>query len=290
VIRAERANFPVALMCRCLEVSCSGFYAWLKRSPSERAERDSSLADKIRVIHGRSRETYGSPRIHHDLVASGEVVGHKRVERIMRANGIAARFPRRRCTTTVRDESDAVAENILNREFTTTAPNVVWVGDITYIETREGWLYLAVLIDLFSRRVVGWSIADHLRTELPLAALRMAMGNRDFDGGLLHHSDRGCQYTSRIYQEELGLGRITASMSRAGNCHDNAVAESFNGTLKTELFFDLPVPETRKAAREAVEDYIELFYNRERRHSTIGNISPVEFEALYHQPAATMAA
>lgn len=290
MIVAERANYPVALMCRCLEVSCSGFYAWLKSSPSARAQRDGRLADKIRVIHRKSRETYGSPRIHHELVVGGEAVGHKRVERIMRENGIAARFPRRRCTTTLRDESDAVAENILNREFTTNAPNKVWVGDITYIDTMEGWIYLAVLIDLFSRRVVGWSIADHLRTELPLAALRMAMGNRDTDGGLLHHSDRGCQYTSRAYQEELRLGGITASMSRAGNCHDNAVAESFNGTLKTELFFDLPVPETKKAARVAVEDYIELFYNRERRHSTIGNLSPVDFESLHHQRAATMAA
>lgn len=290
MIVAERANFPVALMCRCLEVSGSGFYAWLNRPPSTRAEDDSSLADKIRAIHIKSRETYGSPRILRELVEDGEAVGHKRVERLMRENGIVARCPRRRCTTTVRDEADAVAENVLNREFTTAAPNRVWVGDITYIDTKEGWLYLAVLIDLFSRRVVGWSIADHLRTELPLAALRMAIGNRDTDGELLHHSDRGCQYTSRTYQEELRLAGITASMSRAGNCHDNAVAESFNGSLKADLFFGLPVPETKADARRALEDYIELFYNRERRHSTIGNISPVDFEALYHQRAATMAA
>ena len=290
MIVAERANFPVALMCRCLEVSCSGFYAWLKRTPSGRAQRDRALADKIRDIHEKSRQTYGSPRIYHELVASGETVGHKRVERIMRENGVSARFPRRRCTTTVRDEADAVADNILNRQFTTAAPNQVWVGDITFINTKEGWLYLAVLLDLFSRRVVGWSIADHMRTELPLAALRMAVGNRDIGPGLVHHSDQGCQYTSRTYQEEMALSRITVSMSRAGNCHDNAVAESFNGTLKTDLFYGLPVPETKKAAREAVEDYIELFYNRERRHSTIGNVSPVEFEARFHQGAATMAA
>lgn len=290
MIVAERANYPVALMCRCLGVSCSGFYAWLKRSPSERVVSDQALTDKIRTIHEKSRQTYGSPRIHSDLVASGETVGHKRVERLMRENGIFARFPRRRCTTTIRDETAAVADNVLDREFTTAAPNEVWVGDITYIDTKEGWLYLAVVIDLFSRRVVGWSIADHMRTELPLAALRMAMGNRDIGHGLLHHSDRGCQYTSRAYQEELTRGRITASMSRAGNCHDNAVAESFNSTLKADLYYGLPVPATKRAAKEAIEDYIELFYNRERRHSTIGNLSPVEFEALYHQRAATMAA
>lgn len=290
MIKAERANYPVALMCRCLEVSCSGFYAWLKRPPSERARRDRALADKIRSAHSKSRMTYGSPRIHRELVACGEVVGHKRVERIMRENGIVARFPRRRCTTTVRDESDAVAENILNREFSTNAPNKVWVGDITYIPTLEGWLYLAVIIDLFSRRVVGWSMADHLRTELPLAALEMAIGNRDVDGDLIHHSDRGCQYTSCTYQKLLRRSGITSSMSRPGNCHDNAVAESFNGTAKTELFFDLPIPATREAARVAIEDYIELFYNRERRHSTIGFVSPVDFEARYHQRVATVAA
>lgn len=290
MIGAERANYPVALMCRCLKVSCSGFYAWLNRPPSERAQRDSGLADKIRCVHSKSRMTYGSPRIHRELVAGGEVVGHKRVERIMRENGIVARFPRRRCTTTVRDEADAVAENILNREFSTIAPNKVWVGDITYIQTREGWLYLAVVIDLFSRRVVGWSMADHLRTELPLAALEMAIGNRDFEGDLIHHSDRGCQYTSGEYQKLLRRSGISSSMSRAGNCHDNAVAESFNGTAKTELFFDLPIPATRAVARVAIEDYIELFYNRERRHSTIGFVSPAEFETHYHQRAATVAA
>jgi transposase InsO family protein len=277
-------------MCRCLEVSCSGFYAWLKSSPSERNVRDDSLAEKIREIHRKTRETYGSPRIHRELIAQGESVGHKRVERLMRENGIVARFPRRRCTTTISDDSDLVTENVLNREFTASAPNEVWVGDITYIRTLEGWLYLAVLIDLFSRRVVGWSMADHMRTELPLAALKMAMGNRTVGAGLLHHSDRGCQYTSKEYQQLLRQGGITASMSRAGNCHDNAVAESFNGTAKTELFFDRPIPMTRQAARVAVEDYIELFYNRERRHSTIGYVSPVEFEARYQQRVATVAA
>ena len=290
MIVAERATYPVALMCRCLEVSCSGFYAWLKAPLSDRKVRDNGLTEKIRGIHAKTHETYGSPRIHQELIAQGEVVGHKRVERLMRENGIVARYPRRRCTTTVRDDDDPVTENVLNREFTVDAPNKVWVGDITYIRALEGWLYLAVLIDLFSRRVVGWSMADHMRTELPLDALKMAMGNRDTDGGLLHHSDRGCQYTSREYQQTLKQGEITSSMSRAGNCHDNAVAESFNGTAKTELFFDRPIPKTREAARVAVEDYIELFYNRERRHSTIGYLSPAEFEALYQQRVATMAA
>jgi transposase InsO family protein len=290
VIVAERATYPVALMCRCLEVSCSGFYAWLKAPPSKRRVRDRQLTEMIREIHAKAHETYGSPRIHQELIAQGEVVGHKRVERLMRESGIAARCPRRRCTTTVRDDADPVTENVLNREFTVDAPNKAWVGDITYIRTLEGWLYLAVLIDLFSRRVVGWSMADHMRTELPLDALKMALGNRDTDGPLIHHSDRGCQYTSGEYQQILKRSEITSSMSRAGNCHDNAVAESFNGTAKTELFFDRPIPETREAARIAVEDYIELFYNRERRHSTIGYLSPVEFEARYHQRLAMMAA
>jgi transposase InsO family protein len=251
---------------------------------------DDVLIERIREIHRWSRSTYGSPRNHHELLVLGEAVGHKRVERLMRENGIRARFPRRSCTTTIRDASDPVTENILNRQFTVDAPNKVWVGDITYIQTREGWLYLAVMIDLFSRRVVGWSMADHLRTELPLAALEMAIGNRKIDSDLIHHSDRGCQYTSDVYQKILRRRGITSSMSRAGNCHDNAVAESFNGTAKTELFFDLPIPATREAARVEIEDYIELFYNRERRHSTIGYLSPVEFEARYHQRVATMAA
>ncbi len=263
MIKVECANYPVELMCRCLEVSSSGFYAWLKTPVSKREVRDKSLVERIREIHRKSHETYGSPRIHQELLAQGEAVGHKRVERLMRENGIAARSPRPRCTTTVRNDADPVSENVLNREFTTSTPNKVWVADITYIDTQEGWLYLAVLIDLFSRRVVGWSMADHLRTELPLSALEMAMGNRDTDGELLHHSDRGCQYTSKEYQRHLRQGTIQSSMSRAGNCHDNAVVESFNGTLKTELFFDRPIPETREAARVAVEDYIELFYNRE---------------------------
>ena len=213
MIAAERATYPVALMCRCLEVSCSGFYAWLKAPLSERSLRDNGLTARIREIHRKTHETYGSPRVHQELKAQGEVVGHKRVERLMRENGIVARYPRRRCTTTVRDEADPVTENVLNREFIVDAPNKVWVGDITYIRTLEGWLYLAVLIDLFSRRVVGWSMADHLRTELPLDALKMAMGNRDTEGGLLHHSDRGCQYTSDNYQQTLRRGGITSSMS-----------------------------------------------------------------------------
>lgn len=290
MIAAERAWYSVALMCRCLKVSRSGFYAWLRSSPSKREVHDVELSERIREIHAKSRGTYGSPRIHQELRAQGCDVGHKRVERLMRKAGVAARFPRRRPTTTVRDETDPVAENILDRQFKTDAPNEVWVGDITYVRTLEGWLYLAVLIDLFSRRVVGWSMADHLRTELPLGALEMALGHRHTETGVLHHSDRGCQYTSYDYQKELRLGGLTCSMSRAGNCHDNAVAESFFGTLEIELFFDQPVPRTRDEARAAVHDYIEMFYNRERRHSTIGYLSPVEFEARYSQRAAMIAA
>jgi len=289
LIAAERASFSVAVMCRCLKVSRSGFYAWLKSSPSNRAVRDAELSERIREIHAKSRGTYGSPRIHQELRAQGCDVGHKRVERLMRENGVVARFPRRRPTTTVRDEADLVAENILDRQFKTGAPDQVWVGDITYIRTLEGWLYLAVLIDLFSRRVVGWSMADHLRTELPMGALEMALGHRQ-SHGVLHHSDRGCQYTSGDYQRALRRGGLSCSMSRAGNCHDNAVAESFFGTLEIELFYDQPTPPTRDEARAAVHDYIEVFYNRERRHSTIGYLSPVECEARYHEGADNQAA
>lgn len=290
MIAAERASYSVALMCRCLTVSRSGFYAWLNSSPSDRSVRDDELCERIREIHAASRGTYGSPRIHQELLAQGEDIGHKRVERLMRHNGLVGRHARRRCTTTIRDGADPVAENILNRQFTTNAPNQVWVGDITYIPTLEGWLFLAVLIDLFSRRVVGWSMADHLRTELPLRALEMAIGNRDAQPGLLHHTDRGCQYTSSEYQAVLRQNRIECSMSRAGSCHDNAVAESFFGTLEIELFHGEPVPPCRAAARAAVHDYIEVFYNRERRHSTIGYVSPAEFEARYHDRGAGSAA
>lgn len=290
MIAAQQASYPVALMCRCLSVSKSGFYAWTKLSPSARSVRDGELSERIREIHAASRGTYGSPRIHQELLADGESVGHKRIERLMRQNGLAGRHVRRRCATTTRDAADPVADNVLDRAFETSAPNQVWVGDITYIPTHEGWLYLAVLIDLFSRRVVGWSMADHLRTDLPLGALEMAIGNRDVHPGLLHHSDRGCQYTSSDYQAALRRHELRGSMSRAGCCHDNAVAESFFGTLKVELFHDQPVPATRAAARAAIHDYIEVFYNRERRHSTTGYVSPADFEARYHEDGAHSAA
>lgn len=290
MIAAEHASYPVALMCRCLNVSRSGFYAWKQSTPSSREVRDVQLTRSITEIHARSRQTYGSPRVWHELRARGEVVGHKRVERLMRQNGIMARHPRPRCVTTVRDDRNPTAENLLNRDFTAAKPNQVWVGDITYIPTGEGWLYLAVLIDVFSRRVVGWSMADHMRTGLPKKALEMALGTRDVPPELMHHSDRGCQYTSGEYQSVLRRAGVTASMSRPGNCHDNALAESFNGTLKTELFYDLPMPATRARARVLIEDYLELFYNRERRHSAIDFMSPADFEARHLQQAAMVAA
>lgn len=287
---SERTSYPVALMCRCLDVSASGFYAWQASSPSSRVTRDESLVEQIREIHASSRGTYGSPRVHQELLAQGEKVGHKRVERLMRENGLVGRHVRRRCVTTVRDPSDPVADNILDRQFQTDGPNRVWCSDITYIPTAEGWLYLAVVIDLFSRRVVGWSMADHLRTELALGALEMAIGSRNLPPGLLHHSDRGCQYTSHEYQAVLQRRGLKSSMSRAGNCHDNAVAESFFGTMEVELFHGQPALPTRDAARAVVHDYIEVFYNRRRRHSSIGYLSPAEFEARYDQRGATEAA
>lgn len=287
MITAEQASYSVSLMCRCLGVSRSGFYAWTKSSPCIREREDSELVERIRAIHKQSRGTYGSPRVLKELTELGVAIGHRRVERLMRENGIAGRFARRFCRTTVRDETHAVADNILNREFRTDAPNKVWVTDITYIPTSEGWLYLAVILDLFSRRVVGWSMADHLRTELPMKALEMAIGNRSTAAGLLHHSDRGCQYTSHDYQRALAQQGFLCSMSRAGNCHDNAVAESFFGTLEIELFNERPIPKTRDAARLAIHDYIEVFYNRQRRHSAIGFVSPAHYERLFHYKATT---
>jgi putative transposase len=283
-IDAEKAQYPIALLCKALGVSRPGYYAHASRPRSKHAERDVALGAKIAAIHARSGKRYGRPRVHVELLEDGEHVSSKRVGRIMRERDLRGKRRRRFRVTTQSDHDFAIAPNLLARDFSATAPNQKWVGDITYIWTREGWLYLAVLIDLFSRRVVGWSMSESLSTELPLRALKMAIAARRPPRGLLHHTDRGCQYASVEYRSVLAHHGIVASMSRKGNCWDNAVAESFFATLKTELVRDLDLL-TRDHARREVFAYTEGFYNRRRRHSFLGYANPNNFELAFEQQA-----
>jgi len=276
-IDAEKANHSVSLLCRTLRVSRSAFYAWLSGSESRRMLSDRRLAVHIKAIHRESRGTYGSPRVHAVLQRQGVRVGRRRVARLMAQAGLAG-LPRKRFkTTTVSDPALPVAPNLLERNFVTNGPNQVWVADITYIPTGRGWLYLAVVIDLYSRKVVGWHADTHVRTELCLTALRMAVTLRKPDAGWIHHSDRGCQYASRAYQVELGEAGARCSMSRLGDCWDNAVAESFFGTLKTELIHRKPWV-NREQARVAISRWIVHVYNDRRLHSQLGYETPNAFE------------
>ena len=278
---AEKAHYPVTLMCRVLGLSRAGYYAWQRRpAESARDRSNSDLLGEIKEIHEESYGTYGSPRVFAELRVRGHQVGENRVARVMRMNGITARMKRRFRSTTDSRHDLPVAPNVLDRRFSVEGPNQTWVTDITYVWTLEGWLYLAVVVDLYSRRVVGWSMADHMRTELVMRALSMALGNRQLEGEILHHSDRGSQYASYLYQQALKENGLVCSMSRKGDCYDNAVVESFFGTLKTELIHRQTWP-TRASARSAIHDYIEIFYNRKRRHSSLGYCSPAEFEAAY---------
>jgi transposase InsO family protein len=261
LIAAEKACYPVALMCRVLKVSRAGFYAWRRRPASAHALKDQSLKLELAAIHAESRGRYGSPRVHAELRARGERVARKRVARLMRIAGLRARAPRRyRCTTDSR-HAMAIKGNLLARRFAVAAPNRGWVSDITYLWTLEGWLYLAVILDLYSRRVVGWSLGEGLERKLVLDALRMALREGQPAAGLLHHSDRGSQYASQEYQQLLGAHGLVSSMSRSGNCWDNGVAESFFATLKIELVYQARW-RTRAEARSAIFEYLELFYNR----------------------------
>ena len=279
-VEREKARFPVTTMCRLLGVSPSGFWAWRRRGPSARASADEVLTGAIRGIHHRSRGTYGVPRVHAELRASGVPLGRKRVARLMAAAGLAGVHRRRFVRTTVRDREAALAPDLVARDFTATVPDRLWVADITYLPTRAGFCYLAAIIDACSRRVVGHSIATHLRTELVSGALDMAIARRRPRGGLVHHSDRGTQYTSVAFGRRLREAGIAASMGSRGDAYDNAMAESFFATLETELI-DRTVWATPAEARVAVFEYIEVFYNRIRRHSAIGYLSPAEFEERY---------
>lgn len=281
-IDAEKANFPITMMCRCLGVSPSGYHAWRTREPSEHAKHDEQLRERIKAVHHTSRGTYGSPRVQVELAAEGFEVSRKRVARLMAQEGIVGRERRAFKKTTDSDHDDPIAVNVLGRDFETDAPDKAWVADITYIRTHAGWLYLAVVLDLYSRRVVGWSMAEHMRTELVLNALRMALGSRSpHPEGLVFHSDRGSQYAASDYRDALDAAGITCSMSRRANCWDNAVAESFFSTLKTELVYRVSLP-TQASAKTAIAEWIEVFYNGQRRHSSIGYVAPREHERRYY--------
>jgi transposase InsO family protein len=270
-------EFRVQGMCRVLGVSRSGFYRWRQHKEGSRAREDRQLLVQIRTVHEQSQRRYGSPRVYQALKKQGKPCGKHRVERLMRSDGLQAR--RRRCfrVTTRSASGHPVAPNHLNRQFSVPDLDTVWVGDMTYVWTREGWLYLAVLLDLCSRRVIGWAYSDRITRELTLSALTMAVRQRRPTPGLLHHTDRGSQYTCADYQDELSSRGLKASMSRRGDCYDNAVAESFFSTLKAELK-NYGHYETRRQAQAELFEYLEVFYNRHRLHSSLGYQSPVEFE------------
>ncbi len=276
MIGAEKARTPVALGCRVLGVSRSAYYAWAQRGPSPRAHADAALGAQIAQIHGESRGRYGSPRVHDALGKRGVRTARKRVARLMRQRGLVGRARRRFRVTTDSRHGRPVAPDLLQRRFQAAGPDRCWVADITYLWTAEGWLYLAVILDLFSRRVIGWSMAQRLHSELALGALEMALGQRP-SRGVIHHSDRGSQYACAAYRARLAQAGMVSSMSRPGDCLDNAVAESFFSTLKLELVYRSSW-HSRAQARAEVFEYLELFYNRRRSHSALGYCTPVEFE------------
>jgi len=279
-ISEEKVAFPVAALCRLLAVSPSGFYAVQGRPRSPHARRDDKLTEQVVGAHAASKGRYGSPRVHAELKAAGERVGRKRVARLMREKKLTARTRRRFRTTTDSKHGFPIAPNVLERDFTTSAPDRAWVTDITFLWTAQGWLYLAVILDLFSRRVVGWATSQNVDRHLALAALDTALARRRPAAGLVHHSDRGSTYASSDYRKALDARGLECSMSRKGDCWDNAVAESFFSTLKRELE-GIDDFESRAGATLSIADYIDGFYNIQRRHSAINYTSPVEFELIH---------
>ena len=280
-IEQEKAVFPVRVLCRALAVTPSGYYAWRQRPVSARAARDRQLLTTLRVVHAEHRQAYGRPRLHRELRARGIRIGEKRVRRLMRVGDLRARGRRAFRLTTDSRHTQPVAANHLARRFGVATPNTVWAADITALATREGWCYLAVVLDLASRRVVGWAVRRTLDTDGVLAALQMALNRRRVAAGAIHHSDRGRQYTSAAYQALLRAHGFIVSMSRVGDCWDNAPVESFFAGLKAELLPERPWP-TVAAAHVAIADHIEAFYNRRRLHSALGYRSPADFEAQYN--------
>jgi putative transposase len=281
-IETQKANHRVSVMCRTLKISKSGFYSWRDRAPSTRAKSDAALSEKIVRLHRNSRETYGAPRIHFELRTLGVRCGRKRVARLMREAGLFGCGGRRRkVRTTLRSQTERTppAPDLVKRNFTPEAPNHLWVADITYVRTWEGWLYLAFVLDTYSRKVVGWSMTNNLRTELVLDALNMAIYNRRPQPGLIHHSDRGSQYTSVEFGSRLKEAGLLPSMGSVADAYDNSMAESFVSTLKRELIHRHSWP-SRQMLRTAIFEYIEGFYNTRRRHSALGNLSPSKYEEV----------
>ena len=277
LIEAERTSFPVQFMCRMLGVSRSGYYDWKSRPPSSRSRENATLTSKIHEIHRRSRESYGSPRIHAELRALGAHCGRKRVARLMREARLQGCMRGRKKRTTRQSGRSVPAKDLLQRSFAATEVDKIWVADITYVATREGFLYLAFILDVHSRRVVGWAMESHLRTQLVVDALQMAVWRRKPAPGLVHHSDQGVQYTALSFAERLREVGITPSMGRTGTALDNAMAESFVSSLKAELVSRLEFP-SRQAAKTAIFEYLETFYNTRRLHSALGYMSPADFE------------
>lgn len=276
-IDAQKALYPLVVLCRVLQVGRSGFYAWQRREPSVRAQADKVLESKIEVAFRDSRGTYGSPRIRAQLTSQGVPVSKRRVARLMRRRGLCGLGKARFVRTTDSRHKLPIAPNLLARDFTAAAPNKVWVTDVTFVWTLQGWLYLAAILDLFSRRVVGWGMSVHNDEALVLGALNMALTTRRPARGLIHHSDRGSVYCGTQYLAVLKAHGVHRSMSRKGDCWDNAVAESFFGTLKQEMLYRREL-ESRRAAQTAIFEYLEVYYNPKRRHSTLGFLSPVNFE------------
>lgn len=279
-IEESRSEFVVEKMCLAMEVSRSGYYAWIGRGKSNRAMANEELDQAIREVYKRSSERYGSPRITEELKAEGVRCSENRVARRMQVNGIVAKAKRRFKVTTKSKHNHPVAENLVNQNFNTKRPNQIWVSDITYVWTREGWLYLAIILDLFSRQIVGWAMSHSLSQEFVLNAFKQALWRRKPASETIFHSDQGVQYACQAFRDLLKEHRFIQSMSDKGNCYDNAVAESFFHTLKTELVY-FESYQTRDEARKSIFEYIEIFYNRERRHSTLNYLSPVNFELLH---------
>jgi putative transposase len=284
-IDAEKASYPVSALCRVLRVSRSGYYEWKNRPPSNRDRENATLTERIREIHQRSRETYGYLRVHAELRALGVRCNRKRVARLMRKDGLRGCMRGRRRKHTTRQDPLAIpAPDLVGRNFCAPAPDRLWTADVTYLPTDEGFLYLAFILDVYSRKVVGWSMAGHLRTELVAAALEMATIRRNPSAGLIHHSDRGAQYTALSFGKKLEQAGIVPSMSRVGSALDNAISESFVSTLKSEIGVS-GYPD-RQTARASIFEFIESFYNRVRRHSSLGYLSPSEYEQATMEEAA----
>lgn len=285
-IETYRSTFSVEKMCQSLDVSRSGYYRWRVAPKSNRAAANEKLLDKIEETYEEFQGIYGSPRITQELRDAGVECSENRVARLMRENEIAAKTKRRFKVTTNSRHNLPVAPNLVNQEFTAAAPNQLWLSDITYIWTREGWLYLAAILDVFSRQIVGWSISKRMTQDLVLNALKQALGRRSVTSELIFHSDRGSQYAATEFVNKLKIHDIKQSMSKKGDCYDNAMMESFFSTLKRELIYPFPVFNTRGEAKSSIFYYIEIFYNKIRRHSGIGGIAPAQFEKLKPTKAA----